>query len=75
MECYDLASQGPCPRGEWFVVDKPSNTVLCKPRPCKSFNEVKFGSKCEELGRGDHCQKGLVLTVNIFGRGESVNTI
>ena len=72
LKCYDLATRGPCPKSQWFVAHLISPVVVCQARPCGSARYVRFGSRCKEVGSGKLCQEGLVLKVDIYGRGKNI---
>ena len=76
-ECFDLASQGPCDEGEWFVFDKAAEGVeqaalaVCKARRCEE-DFVWFKDQCLDLDHSEgQCPKGMELLVNPFGEGKT----
>ncbi|XP_077290040.1 uncharacterized protein LOC143913877 [Arctopsyche grandis] len=81
-KCHSLASQGPCPIGEWLVLDKNADysrvelpiRPICKAKPCTERNEIWWPdqNKClqKSLIKSQYCQSSFKeVTSKPFGEG------
>ncbi|XP_063709684.1 uncharacterized protein LOC134838143 [Culicoides brevitarsis] len=62
--CYQAHLQGPCSKGQVFVLE--NDVGVCKPSTssCKGPKEVKFNKKCVEIGSTGSCTNGAIVGVN-----------
>lgn len=42
VECYGLATPGPCKDNEWFVMELNEVSASCSPRICSDRNQVYY---------------------------------
>ncbi|XP_077289135.1 uncharacterized protein LOC143913310 [Arctopsyche grandis] len=81
-KCHSLASQGPCPTGEWLVLDKNADysrvelpiRPICKTKLCTEKNEIWWPdqNKClqKSLIKSQYCQSSFQeVTSKPFGDG------
>ena len=77
-ECFDLASQGPCDEGEWFVLDdaNASPHAICKPLRCENETIVWFEGRCVDINLPEGaCPRGKELLANPFGEGKQAGRL
>jgi hypothetical protein len=49
-------NRGPCPRGQWLLVDRKTSRLVCRLTGCPLVDQIMYGGVCVKLGLKDDCQ-------------------